>query len=726
MARALWKVTQRSVLPWVLAAIGWLTTVWAAPADDPLDILDYHIDAEIIPATQTFAARARVTMDAARPMQSVVFEFNGALEVKRVLDENRQPLQFTQDRLRDLDLRIALPRATTPGTPFVVTVEYVGQLLSAEGGVLSNKRLAYVGTDGTAYLLYGARWFPFHGYAADAATFTLNLTVPDGLTVVGYGFQGKQPATGPGVPALEPERRPEPPPAAPRPAPRPRPRPRRPGAMSIAPPAFAPAGQSAPPQAAPALPSGTGPRTRWTFASTRRVLFGNFAVGRYQTQTRRQGETEVCVYARPGNEARAAEYAETASEALARYEQSFGRYAFGPTLNLVEIDDESLDASTSAGVTLLAGRVFQARTPPRELLCREVAFQWWGQGVFLKSFDDAWLSQGLATYAYLLVEEARRNEGELRELIRDFLERALAFESQSSLRRAPAELDDQSAAYRAIMFYKGAFVFRMLRGYLGDETFFRLLTTHYAQHLGQNVGLSDFEDLTTRIAGQNLRWFFALWVDSTGVPEFVPDYKILRIPGGGYRMRGTLTQNLEGFRMPVDVTLEAKGGSERTTLQFDGREVSFTLNAASEPRDLIIDPDVKILRISDELRVAVVVRRGIQHVEDGEFAEAQQQFEAAIRVNRRSSWAWYNLGLLYLSRRNYEKARDAFDEALDGDLRPRWVEAWAALKKGNAYDALGQRDRAVAEYRKVIDLGDDAAASRQAQQYLEQPYRPEP
>ncbi len=726
MAHAFWKVARRPGL-WLLAVLANCLTVWAAPADDPLDVLDYQIDAEIIPATQTFVARAKVRMDARQPRQSVVFEFNGALEVRRVLDETLQPLQFTQDRLRDLDLRIALPRATTPGTPFVIIVEYAGQLLSAEGGVLTNRRLAYVGQDGGSYLLYGGRWFPFHGYAADTATFTLNLTVPDGLTVVGYGFQAKQPVTGPGVPSLEPERRPSPAPATPRPAPRPspRPRPRRPSNALL--PAVPVALRAAVlPQSTPPLPTGTGPRTRWSFASTKSVLFGNLAVGRYQVQTRQQGETEVRVYVRPGNETRAAEYADIAAQALERYERSFGRYAFGPTLAMAEIDDESLESSTSAGVTLLASRLFRTRELPRELLCREVAFQWWGQGVVLKSFDDVWLSQGLATYAYLLVEETRRNDAEFRELVRDFLERALAFESQSSLRRAPAELDDQSAAYRSIMFYKGAFVFRMLRVLLGDETFFRLLATCYTQYLGRNIGLDDFENLATQTAGQDLRWFFALWVDSTGVPEFVPDYKILRIPGGTYRMRGTLEQKLEGFRMPVEVTLETKGSAERATLQFDGREASFSLTSTSEPRDLLIDPDAKILRISDELRVAVVVRRGIQHIEDGELAEAQQQFEAAIRVNRRSSWAWYNLGLLYLSQRNYEKARDAFDEALDGDLRPRWVESWSALKKGNAYDALGQRDRAVAEYKKVIEAGEDAAARQQAQQYLERPFRPEP
>ncbi|MGQ9897420.1 MAG: M1 family metallopeptidase [Acidobacteriota bacterium] len=726
MAHAFWKVAWCSAL-WLFAVLASYLTVWAAPADDLLDILDYQIEAEIIPATQTFVARAKVRMDASRPAQSVVFEFNGALEVKRVLDENLQPLQFTQDRLRELDLRIALPQATKPGTPFVVIVEYAGQFLSAEGGVLTNKRLAYVGQDGVSYLLYGGRWFPFHGYAADTATFTLNLTVPDGLTVVGYGFQTKQPVTGPGVPSLEPERRPGPMPVMPRPSPRPSPRsrPRRP-TNTLQPIVPAVDSRGALSQSAPVLPSGTGSRTRWSFSSSKSVLFGNLAVGRYQVQTRQQGETEIRVYVRPGHETRAAEYASIAAQALERYEQSFGHYAFGPALSIAEIDDESLENSTSAGVTLLSSRLFQTREPPRELLSREVAFQWWGQGVALKSFDDVWLSQGLATYAYLLVEETRRSDVEFRELVRDFLERALAFESQSSLRRAPAEIDDQSAAYRSIMFYKGAFVFRMLRVLLGDESFFRLLRTCYAQYLGRNIGLGDFENLASQIAGQDLRWFFALWVDSTGVPEFVSDYKILRIPGGTYRMRGTLTQQLEGFRMPVEVTLEVKGSTERATLQFEGRETSFSLTSTSEPRDLLIDPDVKILRISDELRVAVVVRRGIQHIEDGEFAEAQQQFEAAIRVSRRSSWAWYNLGLLYLSQQNYEKARDAFDEALDGDLRPPWVEAWAALKKGNAYDAMGQRDRAVAEYKKVIESGNDATARQQAQQYLERPFRPEP
>ena len=43
----------------------------------------------------------------------------------------------------------------------------------------------------------------------------------------------------------------------------------------------------------------------------------------------------------------------------------------------------------------IAERPFEeARDVTTERLEREAAFQWWGLTVGLKSFDDAWLSQG--------------------------------------------------------------------------------------------------------------------------------------------------------------------------------------------------------------------------------------------------------------------------------------------------------------------------------------------
>ena len=48
-----------------------------------------------------------------------------------------------------------------------------------------------------------------------------------------------------------------------------------------------------------------------------------------------------------------------------------------------------------------------------------------------------------------------------------------------------------------------------------------------------------------KIASENLRYFFAQWVEGTGVPEFTVDYQIIRTRAGKFRTRGTVKQNLE-------------------------------------------------------------------------------------------------------------------------------------------------------------------------------------
>ena len=88
--------------------------------------------------------------------------------------------------------------------------------------------------------------------------------------------------------------------------------------------------------------------------------------------------------------------------------------------------------------------------------------------------------------------------------------------------------------------------------------------------------------------------------------------------------------------------------------------------------------------------------------------------------------AWYNLGLLYMEQRNWQKARDAFTQTLDGDLEPSWLEVWSYIKRGNTYDADDNRERAVVEYDKAISNGNDYnGAQKAAERYKGQPYKKE-
>ena len=141
--------------------------------------------------------------------------------------------------------------------------------------------------------------------------------------------------------------------------------------------------------------------------------------------------------------------------------------------------------------------------------------------------------------------------------------------------------------------------------------------------------------------------------------------------------------------------------------------------------EVVVDPNNKILRMSDDLRVTIIARRGIEQLKEGNYAEAQQQLEAALKLDHSNSWVYYNLGVLFFEQRNWAQALDNFSAALTGNLKPSWIEVWAHIKRGNAYDAQGNRDRAVAEYKQAVQSGIDYDhAQTAAQKFLAKPFDP--
>lgn len=693
-----------------------------------IDILHYRINAELTPDSHTLKARSTVRFKTLKQTQSAVFEMNGSLVISSVkAPDGRTELQFIQDRINELNVKINLGQLYPAGAELTLTFDYAGQLATPEGGPIPDIRLAYVGPE-RAYLFYAARWFPFHGYAADRATSEISITVPENWIVAGHSVNPVTPV--PAYQALLELSRP-PVPAV--------------GAETTTTPVTSSASRSSstPPRktATPTAVADTSKtpapavridpndkRRTFTFVESQPALTGSFAAGQFITRSVNTGGIQVELFALPGGEGRLEEFGTEAAQIFQTYNAKFGPYAFGNRYVIAEVDDETLETYSASGALFLSNKILaNDREIPVDRLAREVAYQWWGQGVGLKSFDDAWVSQGLSQYSSVLYREARQSAAEFSAALAEILELGLAFENEASIARAPAQLNDQSPAYQSIVFYKGAYVFHMLRSTIGDDKFFNLLKEYYATHKGKNAGISDFEALATKVTGSSMRGFFSLWVDSTGVPEFTSDYTIIRGREGKFKVRGTVRQNLESFRGPVEIALESEGGrTTKTVVDLRGQSADFELTSEGRPLEVVIDPDNRYMRLSDGIRTSVIVRRGIQHFEREEYAQAEEQFIAAIKINTRSSWAWYNRGLLYFEQQNWERARDAFTQALAGDLEPSWIQVWAHIYKGNAYDAEGPdgRERAVAEYKKAQETGITYnGAQKAAEKFLGQPYK---
>ena len=640
------------------------------PAGSHYDITNYRIEAQLIPEQHLLRAGADITILPLEPTRSLVFELNGSLKVESVETGGKPLTGVVQDAVGvgtlGPNVRVDLGQVMPANQPIILRFRWSGALMSPEGGPLATRRLAYVGTEGS-YLMYASRWFPFHDYAVDRATSDITLVVPTGTQVAGTSDD----------PVV-------------------------------------------------AQTSAKDGATRYKFVQRRPELIGNFVAGQYISKSLRFGNYEILFYAKPGSENRINSYAELMGHVLEFYTKQYGAPLFGNRLVVAQVDDDSLDTYSGAGIIFLATRMFDSSRPvPEEKLQREVAYQWWGQTVGLKSFDDAWLSQGLAEWSAFAFRESTLTGGALDSAQREQQERALTFEQTASLARAPGALDDQSAAYQSIIFHKGAMVFRMLRETLGKEKFDQLLRNFLETHRGKSVSIDDFEKLATQINGGNMRYFFAQWVEGTGVPEFSVDYQIIRTRAGKFRTRGTVKQSLQTLRMPVQLMLRSEGDSQTTTTTIEGRSEDFDFESNGQPIEVVVDPNYRILRMSDELRVSIIARRAIEQMKEGLYAEAQQQFEAALKLDRSNSWVYYNLGLLFLEQRNWAQALDNFDAALNGTLKPSWIEVWARIKRGNAYDAQGERNRAVSEYNKAVQSGityDNAQAA--AKKFLATPYDP--
>src|SRR5215218_5742963 len=485
-----------------LLCLGVAATVQAqqTPGRSRFDVTNYRIEAQIIPDQHLLRAGADVTFTPLDATRSVVFELNGSLKVESIEMNGKALTGYVQDAVGVGSLgpsvRIDLGQVVPANQPVTLRVRWGGALVSPEGGPLATRRLAYVGTEGS-YLMYASRWFPFHDYAADRATSDITFIVPSGLQVAGTSDD----------------------PIVAQPAP-------KEGAI------------------------------RYRFVHRQPVLIGNFAAGQYINRSLRYGNYDLQLYAMPGSEKRLEQYAELTGRVLEFYTKKYGQPLFGRRLVVVQIDDESLDAYSGPGMIFLSSKMFDTtRSLPEEKIEREIAYQWWGQTVGLKSFDDAWLSKGLAEWSAFAYRESMLTAGGLDAAQREQQERALTFEQTASIARAPNALDDQSAAYQSIVFYKGSMIFRMLRETIGKENFDRVLATFLETYKGKNASIDDFEKLTAKISQENLRYFFAQWVEGTGVPEFTVDYQIIRTRSGKFRTRGTVKQNLETLRMPVELLL---------------------------------------------------------------------------------------------------------------------------------------------------------------------------
>jgi len=267
----------------------------------------------------------------------------------------------------------------------------------------------------------------------------------------------------------------------------------------------------------------------------------------------------------------------------------------------------------------------------------------------------------------------------------------------------------------------------MLRWAIGDEAFFDTLKQFLEKFMWRSMTTDDLRETAEQITGKNLEPFFIQWTESKGTPEFNQEYTIYRLGAGeGFRVLGKVKQDMDTFRMPVELKIETEGEPEFQVIDVAGTSSDYTIDTFGKPRRVILDPNNRILRFDEGIHVQVEIRKGEQLVELGYYNDALSNYQKALDINRFSSLSHYRIGEVFLLQNNYQSAANEFRECLNGDQEPAWTEVWSHINLGKIFDITGQRERAVNEYQLAIRSRDNTqGAQDEARKYLENPYRRE-
>jgi aminopeptidase N len=630
-----------------------------------LRVDDYQIDAELQPQTHKLIAHAKVKFTALEDLSVATFQLNNALRVTKLVDEKGKPL--SPERItQESGVRFALNNGLAKDASTTVTFDYEGTLENAEDSPVQGLKLAYIGPD-TSYLLYSGLWFPVSNYGINRFTSTINVTVPAHMMVIGSGKES---------------------------------------------PAAASARKTAPPNS-----------KTYSFTWDKPSFPGTIIAGTFQEFKSDEAGIDLHVFFKPVHQNLGAEYASSAVKAFTYYVTQYGN-APSTTLKVVELPDDTVSTAWAPEMAALASRAITEKTNYR-LLANIIAHQWWGVSVSPASKSDWWISDGFARYSEARYVESAAGVAGLEEMVKDMSVGALAYDTVPL--SSAAKLDYFSPEFQSLVTDKGAMILHMLRWVLGENKYLKTMRDFATKFAGKPASTDDFRALAEQEYGDKLTWFFSQWLDSTSAPEFKTKYTVYRLGNNkGFRVVGQIQQDLDLFRMPVELRIDTDGKTEQKRIEVVGTSSPFTVETFGRPRRIAVDPDNRVLENSKEIKMRASILRGQGLIQQDDLAGALSEFNKALEVSKNSSLAHYRIAEVFYLQKNYQSAANAYRESLNGDGEPRWTEVWSHLQLGKIFDTTGQRDRAVTEYRQALQTNDNTqGALDEARKYMQKPFERE-
>ncbi len=311
----------------------------------------------------------------------------------------------------------------------------------------------------------------------------------------------------------------------------------------------------------------------------------------YQTLTGEEMPIEFYVYPdHYENEAFRNSYAQT-KDMISAFANLFGEYPF--------VQEKYGHAEFLGG----GGMEHQTCTSldgySEDLISHELAHQWWGDMITCRDFHHIWLNEGFATYCEALWIEYTYGTASYHDKMDENIYKG------SGTVYVEDDTQENDIFNYSLSYKKASYVLHMLRHVVGDDTFFDILKTYYAdqRYRYATAVTEDFQELCRQVSGINLQKYFQQWIYG----EYYPHYQYSwtsSASGDSYKIDLNIEQvqsNTGPFWMPVDVNIQTAGGDTVIVVWDSLAAQNFELTVKDEPQMLELDKDGWILKDAEEI-----------------------------------------------------------------------------------------------------------------------------
>jgi aminopeptidase N len=412
------------------------------------DVAHYNLDVRYDPATNELTGHASIVARATQNLSRFNLDLVG-LTVDSI-KVNGRTARWTRD---DHELTVVPAHGLRKGTPILLDVRYHGVPVTF---VIAGTTLeaGFIHTDDGNVVAgqpeVAAAWFPVNDHPQDKATYTFQITVPQGLTAIANGI---------------------------------------------------PLGSST-----------RGGWTTWRWAELVPMIsyLATATVGEWRISRSVHKGRPVYIAVDPDLPPDLADDAVgRTSEVTDFMEGLFGPYPFKAEGAIVDDYDNLAFALENQSRPIYSKFFFEPGATLAEtgVVAHEIAHMWFGDSVAVHEWKDIWLNEGYATYAQWLWSD-HIGDGTVEDTFAFFYN----LPETSSVWQPPPGDPGVDNLFGNSVYFRGAMTLHALRLTIGDSKFFTLARAWATKKRGGNGSTPEFIALAERVAQMDLSAFFDAWL----------------------------------------------------------------------------------------------------------------------------------------------------------------------------------------------------------------------